>query len=70
MDNSLGAILKKHHRQIKRKLARHEKAKEWLAKKGLSVANLRQKSAKLLTAGALAGALLLNPGTADLPKLT
>lgn len=70
MNNSLQVILQKHHRQVKKKLARHEKAKEWLAKKGLSVANLRERSAKLLTAGALAGTLLLNPGTADLPKFT
>lgn len=70
MDSSLGAVLKKHHSRIKKRLARHQKAQEWLAKKGLSAASLRQKSARLLTAGVLAGALLLNPGTTDLPKLT
>lgn len=69
MDNSLGNILQKHHRRIKRRIARHEKAHAWLKEKGLSVGELRQKSARLLTAGALAGALLLNPGTIDLPQL-
>lgn len=70
MGNSLQSILQKHHGRIKRRLARHKKAKEWLAEKGLSAASLRQKSARLLTAGALAGALLLSPATANLPKLT
>lgn len=70
MDNSLKSVLERHHRRIKRKISRHKKAASFIAQKQLTAGNLREKSAKLLTAGALAGALLLSPGTStDLPKL-
>lgn len=62
METNLKSILQKHHRRIKRRT-------DYLAQKGLSVGQLRQKSARLLAAGALSTSLLLNPGAVDLPQL-
>lgn len=70
MGNSLKTVLQKHRRRIKRRIARYKKVHAWLRQKGLPVWQLRQRSTKLLTAGALAGALLLTPGGASIPKLT
>lgn len=69
MDTSLQSILQKHHRRIKQRLSRHKKAQTWLKEKGVSVTKLRAKSARLLTAGALSGALLLNSGGINIPKV-
>lgn len=69
MDNSLKSVLSKYHRRAKRRITRHVKANAFIAQKQLTAGSLREKSARLLTAGVLAGALFLNPGTLDVPKL-
>lgn len=61
MKSSLQSVLAKYHSETQRSLSRHEKASSWLAKQGLKVSELREKSAGLLAAGALTGNLLL-PG--------
>lgn len=70
MNNSLAKVLKKHHAAAKRKLLKHKRAYAWLQEKGLNVAQLREKSARLLTAGTLAGSLFLSPGHVDIQKVT
>lgn len=70
MSNFLHSVLQRHHRQVRERLSRHKKASVWLAEKGLSVKKLRERSAKLLTAGALSAGLLLNSGSVDVPKLS
>lgn len=68
--NTLLNVLKKHHAAAKRRLAKHKKAYAWIKEKGLGVAELRERSQRLLTAGTLAGSLLLSPGVSDIQKLT
>jgi hypothetical protein len=48
---------------------KHPQAKEFLEKKGLKLENVRQHSSKLLTAGALAGGLLLTSPKYQLPAV-
>ncbi len=68
MDSSLYSVLRHHHKTVKRNLSRHKKAYEWLFNKGLSAKELREKSTKLIAAGALSASLLLSPGS-TLPRL-
>lgn len=70
MNNSLHSVLQKHQKHVQKRLRKHTKAHAWLKEKGLSVHKLREKSAKLLTAGALSAGLLLGPGGVDVPRLT
>lgn len=62
MQNSLGKVLQKHHKEVKKSLSRHKKAYTWLLQKGATAYELRQKSAQLMTLGALGGTLLFSQG--------
>lgn len=62
MNNNLSKVLNKHRKRIQKSLSKHKIAYEWLVRNGLSVAELRQKSANLIATGALGGTLLFSPG--------
>lgn len=62
--------LKLRHLQIKSDFeARHKEASKYLKRKGLDLGKIRMHSAKLLTAGALAGGLALSVPTSSLALL-
>lgn len=69
MKPSLQSILSKYHKEAQKSLSKHKTAHTWLANQGLKAHELREKSARLLAAGALTGNLLF-PGNvgADIQK--